>query len=469
VRRHAGTTEKHMSKQLRQAVARRRGLAALGATVAAVLAFGAAATVANAADPAPETLWGPVRPWGLSVQTDDTDAVELGTTFTVQVDGTVQGVRFWKPPVNTGTHTGSLWTSSGRLLATAEFTDETAFGWQQVSFSEPVAVTEGTTYVVSYFAPEGKYAYTENFSGESESPSMEVPATDAGRFTYGQPGSFPTSTFKSTIYWVDPLFVPDPGSGTPTPPPTTPPPTADMPGPDNTGVPDGTVLTESGPLRITEPNTVIDGLDITGGVSVEAANVTIKNSKIHRNFQGDGVSVRNGNVTILDSELFGNANAIGYSSWAGYRLDIHGDRGDGVKMGTDTILQDSWIHDLFPSQTAHADAIQVQDGSTNIVIRHNTIDLSNSVGINSANAAVFIAPDFGPNTEGPILVEDNYFDGGGYTVYCVDGNNGEFVISNITFRNNTFGRTAEYGPVYVNVPVTWTNNTYADNGEPILL
>src|SRR5678816_1565223 len=52
----------------------------------------------------------------------------------------------------------SLWSASGGLLARATFTGETATGWQQVTFSQPVAVTTNTTYVASYHAPSGGYA-----------------------------------------------------------------------------------------------------------------------------------------------------------------------------------------------------------------------------------------------------------------------------------------------------------------------
>ncbi len=74
------------------------------------------------------------------------------------VSGYITGIRFYKGPGNTGTHIGNLWTSTGTLLATVTFTDETASGWQEADFSTPVAITAGTTYVASYYAPAGDYA-----------------------------------------------------------------------------------------------------------------------------------------------------------------------------------------------------------------------------------------------------------------------------------------------------------------------
>nr|WP_315838724.1 DUF4082 domain-containing protein [Bradyrhizobium prioritasuperba] len=57
------------------------------------------------------------------------------------------------------THTRSLWSSTGTLLATATFTNETTSGWQTITFSNPVSIAAGTTYVAS-FNSNGRYAAT---------------------------------------------------------------------------------------------------------------------------------------------------------------------------------------------------------------------------------------------------------------------------------------------------------------------
>ena len=77
--------------------------------------------------------------------------------------GTISGVRFYKSAANTGTHTGSLWTADGQLLRSAQFSSETASGWQTVTFSSPVQVEPNTTYVASYYAPNGHYAATSDY------------------------------------------------------------------------------------------------------------------------------------------------------------------------------------------------------------------------------------------------------------------------------------------------------------------
>ena len=67
-----------------------------------------------------------------NVTENDPNAVDLGVKFQASTNGTIIGIRFYKGPQNTGTHTGDLWTTSGTLLASATFTNETASGWQQV-------------------------------------------------------------------------------------------------------------------------------------------------------------------------------------------------------------------------------------------------------------------------------------------------------------------------------------------------
>src|SRR5207253_643851 len=148
----------------------------------------------------------------------DNNSVELGVKFTSDTNGFISGIRFYKASLNTGTHTGSLWTSTGTLLATATFGNESASGWQQVNFASPVAITANTVYVASYHAPVGQYAADQNFFATAavDSPPLHALTNGAaggnGIFTYGSGTSFPNSTFNSTNYWVDVVF--NPGSVT---------------------------------------------------------------------------------------------------------------------------------------------------------------------------------------------------------------------------------------------------------------
>ncbi|MDE5442480.1 DUF4082 domain-containing protein [Bradyrhizobium sp. CSA207] len=136
----------------------------------------------------------------------DTSPVEVGVKFTASVNGTITGLRFYKGSLNTGPHIADLWSSTGALLATATFTNETASGWQQVNFSNPVAITADTTYIASYHT-NGNYSGTQNYFATSLiNGQLTAPAGANGVYSYGSGSAFPTSTFKSSNYWVDVVF-----------------------------------------------------------------------------------------------------------------------------------------------------------------------------------------------------------------------------------------------------------------------
>jgi hypothetical protein len=138
--------------------------------------------------------------------------VELGVKFRSDVNGTIKGIRFYKASTNTGTHVGSLWTSTGTLLASATFSGETASGWQQVNFSSPVSITANTTYVASYHTDVGHYSQDPNYFASMgvDYPPLHALANSVspnGVYVYGSTSTFPSGTYLSTNYWVDLVFV----------------------------------------------------------------------------------------------------------------------------------------------------------------------------------------------------------------------------------------------------------------------
>ena len=154
-----------------------------------------------------------------TIDSGDTLPVELGVKFKADFNGSVTGIRFYKAAGNTGTHIGSLWTTSGTRLAQATFTNETDSGWQAVTFSSPVSVTPGTTYVASYFAPNGHYSAT-NFglaSAVDNGLLHTIPnaPTGNGVYVYGASSAFPSNTYNAGNYFVDVLFSPAGAPGTP--------------------------------------------------------------------------------------------------------------------------------------------------------------------------------------------------------------------------------------------------------------
>jgi len=161
----------------------------------------------------------PCTGWGSSstpTQADSGDSsnVELGVKFRTDYNGYITGIRFYKSTANVGTHVGNLWSSSGTLLATAVFTNESASGWQQINFGNPVAIQENTTYIASYHSPNGHYAADVNFFQSSgiDNPPVHYLKNGAdgpdGVFSVGPSTNFPTLTFNATNYWVGVVFIP---------------------------------------------------------------------------------------------------------------------------------------------------------------------------------------------------------------------------------------------------------------------
>ncbi len=143
---------------------------------------------------------------------NDPNSVELGMRFTASTAGTITGIKYYKGSGDVGTHTGTLWSSTGTLIATATFTNETASGWQTVNLSQEVAIAANTTYVVSYHS-KGFYSASSNFFNADVSNGnltglSSTASGGNGVFGYGPSGTFPTESFAATNYYVDVVFRP---------------------------------------------------------------------------------------------------------------------------------------------------------------------------------------------------------------------------------------------------------------------
>ncbi|PYR93364.1 MAG: hypothetical protein DMF84_10265 [Acidobacteria bacterium] len=160
----------------------------------------------------PCSIWASAVVPPAPIDDGDPASVELGTKFRAEINGYITGVRFYKGSANVGNHIGSLWTSTGTLLASVAFSGETASGWQQANFSSAVPVTANTTYVVSYFAPNGHYTGTDPyFTAAVDNPPLHAlrDGVDGANGVYVYTGSsaFPNQTFNSENYWADVVFT----------------------------------------------------------------------------------------------------------------------------------------------------------------------------------------------------------------------------------------------------------------------
>lgn len=144
----------------------------------------------------------------------DGGGVELGVKFTTSQPIYVVGVRFYR--ADTGTFSGSLWDANGTFITRADDSTSGA-GWQTVMFATPVAMGTSDTFVASYYAPSGGYAFDWYYftsGGYTTGPVTALGGTDVnGVFTYGPSSTFPTSVFQDTNYWVTPLWVPQDTEG----------------------------------------------------------------------------------------------------------------------------------------------------------------------------------------------------------------------------------------------------------------
>lgn len=251
------------------------------------------------------------------------------------------------------------------------------------------------------------------------------------------------------------LQLPAPG-GLPEPP--------GRPDISNTGVPAGTVLRPSGPLVVTEDGTVIDGLDVQGCVQVKADRVTIRRTRI-RCDSWYGVRVHDGfrGTQVEDVEIdgrgFTGSVGVSGSSLTLRRADIH-DVGDGVRVGSNSLYEQNFIHDLAIGGGSHNDGMQVAGPATNVTIRGNTI-----VHVRRQTSAIIVKADRGPISD--VLIEGNRLNGGTYTLYVYS--TPEHVTRDATVRHNRLGRDHVYGPIATKDPqgLRWEGNVWLDTGEPI--
>jgi hypothetical protein len=226
----------------------------------------------------------------------------------------------------------------------------------------------------------------------------------------------------------------------------------------------GVKLTSDAEFQINTPGTVIDGKDIQGCVSIKANNVTIKRSRVRcdsyfpiRVYEG----IRNAVIedTEIDGMNSGATNAaIGFEYYTARRVNIH-NVGDGPHMGTDVVIEDSYVHDLANCDICHNDTIQ-SSGALNVVLRHNTF-------INDAdgkNAVVRIATEQGDSRN--FLVENNLLAGGNYAVQV--RSQGYGFPQGVRVINNRIVPTWRFGPFdVVDGKIEATGNFRDDTLAPL--
>lgn len=146
------------------------------------------------------------------------------------------------------------------------------------------------------------------------------------------------------------------------------------PGPMNTGVPAGTVLTPyTGPCTITTAGTVLDAKAINCDLVIQAANVQITRSKITGSVATDESST-GFSFTITDSQVdIGDraGTGVGAVSFVATRVQVTGGNRS-MHCWHDCTITDSYVHAQFtdPSGTFHESGMRMGQSA---VFRHNSI------------------------------------------------------------------------------------------------
>jgi pectate lyase len=249
----------------------------------------------------------------------------------------------------------------------------------------------------------------------------------------------------------------------------------------NTG-PTGSLTESTGNITVSTPGTVIANRKINGCITIRASNVTIRNSEINCNgFAGiynnrtlghtgllvedteiecghkpGQTGISNSNFTVRRTELFGCENII----WAERNV----------------VIEDNYLHDpipccSWPEPKPHTDSIQIPTNAVNIRVSHNRVYGGYIDQSDFGNAALTM----GGNVSG-VVVDNNIFAGGGYTVYCEQeqlsgGVSGSppFAITNNRFSRIFRSTVGGFGPSRSCSDEIQSGNVYHETGEPLNL
>lgn len=257
-----------------------------------------------------------------------------------------------------------------------------------------------------------------------------------------------------------------------------------LPSMNNTGPAANTSMTSSGGFTASTAGAVYNGLNVNGGITIAANNVTIENSDITDvNLSNAAIIIENGvtGTKIINDSIHGddngnNALAFGVSNLYGNTLNSvtidHTNfyNGDRILVGYGTVTNSYCLGGAsFGSE--HDECIYTSGGSPGISVIHDTLLNANPW----QTAAVFVdSPDgSGSNGEGTVDIENSLLGGGGYCLYGGEGGEGTHhsgpeTIANNRFANLYFSDCGQFGPdAYVPSDVNWSGNVWDDSNQAI--
>jgi hypothetical protein len=210
----------------------------------------------------------------------------------------------------------------------------------------------------------------------------------------------------------------------------------------NTGVPAGTSLTPSTSRTLSTNGQVVNGLEITGTVTVTADNVTIKNSKIVATKGGNGsyaLILNNGadNFTIEHSEITGpagNTNGIESAVWNHY-----GNPGVVAKNSYFHNCADCWEGPgIFENDYMVVNAAFSGSHNEDIYVCGGAVKVEHSTLLNTYHQTATVFGDTAGCGGNTFEVKNSLLAGGGFLVYPQANSNSSIGTMNVS--NNRFAR-----------------------------
>ena len=414
---------------------------------------------------------------GIAVITYSMAAV-AAFNWSATVSSNVRTASYKVVATNTGNITAKLkWSRAAQLQL--QLTAPDGMVVYNKTGASPLSVNTGAT--------KGTYTFQVTWV----SGSKNVPFTLTGNVT--TPDPTPTPSLSPTATPIasaipTPSPTPSPIGGCPSSTPNAPggadPWGGCWPGPGNTGVPAGTVLTTyTGPCIITVDNTVIDSKTINcPALEIQAKAVVVKNSKLNGQlYINSDAAVTQYNLTysaiLQDSEV--NAPliqepAVFEGAITVIRSNIHGGI-TSIQCGdkaAQCIIQDSWLHGQLMPQGVdwHLGGFH-SIGGTNYTLTHNYVICDtpvNDVGGGCSGDIVFIPYD---KSISHANVFNNFNGASTSLAYCMyTGDKAGYPSSYMVFKDNVFargtnGRCGDYGPVDQFVAGTgnqWVGNIWDD-------
>lgn len=205
-------------------------------------------------------------------------------------------------------------------------------------------------------------------------------------------------------------------------------------------------------VKITGNGAVLDGLDVNGCIYVDdgVLSATIKRSRITGNcdymlrYANPDASLA---INLTDVEIVGGAVQQKGAGFKWLRVNAHSFTGKAAMTGSDSAVEDSYIHGIVCNPPDHQSGVGTNGGASDVVIRHNHIDLQPT---ECTSGGIANYDDFGAFHD--ILIENNLINSGGYCLKAgfedgnAAGNSGMQVIGNV-FGRKYFADCGSFGVV----------------------